>query len=42
MERKVLPVPEKIDGQVAEYTLDAMGIIIDEMTKEQRRYQESS
>jgi adenosylhomocysteinase len=42
MEMKVLPVPEKIDGQVAEYALDAMGITIDEMTKEQRRYQESS
>ena len=42
MERKVLPVPEKIDGQVAEYALDGMGITIDEMTKEQRRYQESS
>jgi adenosylhomocysteinase len=42
MERKVLAVPEKMDGQVAEYALDAMGITIDEMTKEQRRYQESS
>ena len=42
MERKVLPVPEKIDNQVAEYALDAMGISIDELTKEQRRYQEST
>jgi adenosylhomocysteinase len=42
MERKVYGVPEKIDGQVARYALDAMGIKIDEMTKAQRRYQESS
>lgn len=42
MEAKVHDVPEKIDGQVAEYALDAMGIAIDEMTKEQRRYQNSS
>jgi adenosylhomocysteinase len=41
MERKVLTVPDKIDGLVARYALDAMGIKIDEMTKEQRRYQES-
>jgi adenosylhomocysteinase len=42
MERRVYAVPEKIDRQVARYALDAMGIIIDEMTKEQKRYQESS
>lgn len=42
MEAKVHAVPEKIDGQVALYALDAMGISIDEMTKEQKRYQESS
>jgi adenosylhomocysteinase len=38
MEKKVYVVPEKIDGQVARYALDAMGITIDELTKEQRRY----
>jgi adenosylhomocysteinase len=42
MERRVYEVPEKIDGQVARYALDAMGITIDELTKEQRDYQESS
>ncbi|HEY3094566.1 MAG TPA: adenosylhomocysteinase [Nitrososphaera sp.] len=42
MERKVHGVPEKLDELVAEYALDAMGIRIDELTKEQRRYQSSS
>jgi adenosylhomocysteinase len=42
MERKVYAVPEKIDDQVARYALDAMGISIDELTEEQRRYQEST
>jgi adenosylhomocysteinase len=42
MEIKVHSVPEKIDRQVAEYALDAMGIAIDEMTEEQKRYQNSS
>jgi adenosylhomocysteinase len=42
MEKKVYGVPEKIDEQVARYALDAMGITIDEITKEQRRYQASS
>ncbi|HEX7033282.1 MAG TPA: adenosylhomocysteinase [Nitrososphaera sp.] len=42
MEAKVYDVPEKIDSQVARYALDAMGIAIDEMTAEQRRYQNSS
>lgn len=42
MERKVHSVPEKIDEQVARYALGAMGIKIDEMTKEQRHYQASS
>lgn len=35
-------VPEKIDSDVRWLALDAMGIDIDEMTKEQRRYQDSS
>jgi adenosylhomocysteinase len=42
MERKVYAVPEEIDEQVARYALDSMGISIDELTKEQRRYQASS
>ncbi|MEW6603358.1 MAG: adenosylhomocysteinase [Thermoproteota archaeon] len=42
MEKRVHDVPEKIDNQVAEYALDAMGIVIDKMTAEQRRYQDSS
>lgn len=42
MEAKVHSVPEKIDNEVAGYALDAMGIRIDEMTREQKRYQESS
>jgi len=35
-------VPEKIDSDVRWLALDVMGIDIDEMTKEQRRYQDSS
>jgi adenosylhomocysteinase len=42
MERKVYGVPEKIDEQVARYALDAMGITIDEMTREQKHYQNST
>jgi adenosylhomocysteinase len=42
MERRVYAVPENIDGQVARYALDAMGITIDEMTEEQERYRASS
>lgn len=42
MEPRVYGVPEKIDTDVAGYALDAMGIAIDEVTNEQRRYQNSS
>jgi adenosylhomocysteinase len=42
MELKVHGVPEKLDEQVGRYTLDAMGIRIDEMTEEQKRYMHSS
>lgn len=42
MEPRVHGVPEKIDGDIAGYALDATGIAIDEMTKEQRWYQNSS
>ncbi|HEX2014035.1 MAG TPA: adenosylhomocysteinase [Nitrososphaera sp.] len=42
MEVKVHPVPDKIDLEVARYALDSMGIKIDKLTKEQRRYLQSS
>jgi adenosylhomocysteinase len=38
MERKVYDVPEEIDIQVANSALEAMGIKIDKVTKEQRNY----
>jgi adenosylhomocysteinase len=42
MEPMVHGVPEKIDSDVARYALDAMGVRIDAMTKEQRHYRDSS
>jgi adenosylhomocysteinase len=42
MELKVHSVPEKIDNDVGSYALDALGIRIDEMTEEQKRYLHSS
>lgn len=41
MEARVHRVPEKIDSEVARYALDAMNIKIDELTQEQKRYQQS-
>src|SRR5918912_1968776 len=41
MEVKVHSVPEQIDQDVGSYTLDSMGIKIDQMTEEQERYQHS-
>jgi adenosylhomocysteinase len=41
MERKVYGVPEDIDLEVARSALDAMGVTIDEMTEEQKKYQNS-
>jgi adenosylhomocysteinase len=35
---KVLPVPEEIDKEVARLKLKAMGVAIDTLTKEQRKY----
>jgi adenosylhomocysteinase len=35
---QVYPVPESIDGQVARLKLKAMGITIDRLSREQRRY----
>lgn len=42
MEPVVHGVPEKIDNDVARYALGAMGVRIDAMTEEQRRYRDSS
>lgn len=42
MEVKVHGVPEQIDQDVGAYALDSMGIRIDQMTEEQKRYQQSS
>jgi adenosylhomocysteinase len=38
LEKKVYDVPAEIDGQVAQLKLHAMGIAIDTLTEEQRRY----
>jgi len=40
LERKVYPVPEEIDLRVAELKLQSMGIEIDSLNEEQRRYLE--
>ena len=42
MEVKVHSVPEQIDQDVGGYALDSMDIKIDQMTEEQKRYQQSS
>lgn len=41
MERTVHPVPRTIDEAVARLKLEAMGVAIDSLTEEQRRYLES-
>jgi adenosylhomocysteinase len=38
LEKKVYPVPLEIDRSVARIKLDAMGVSIDELTKEQSKY----
>jgi adenosylhomocysteinase len=38
LEKRVYPVPEDIDKQVASLKLETMGIRIDELTKEQADY----
>ncbi|HZK52019.1 MAG TPA: adenosylhomocysteinase, partial [Actinomycetota bacterium] len=40
LEKRVYPVPENIDKEVARLKLDTMGVRIDEMTKEQTAYLE--
>ena len=42
MEVKVHSVPEQIDQDIGGYALDSMDIKIDQMTEEQKRYQQSS
>ncbi len=41
LERRVYDVPAEIDGEVARLKLQAMGVEIDTLTEEQRRYLES-
>ena len=38
LERKVYPVPDEIDREIAKLKLDTMGIAIDELTEEQAHY----
>jgi len=38
LERKVYSVPEEIDREIARLKLEAMGIKIDTLTKEQYKY----
>src|SRR3954449_2936671 len=38
LERKVYPVPEEIDNEIARLKLETMGIAIDELTEEQAKY----
>jgi adenosylhomocysteinase len=38
LERKVYPVPEEIDREIARLKLETMGITIDQLTEEQERY----
>ncbi len=40
-DNKVFPVPKRIDNESARLKLESMGIIIDKLTKEQRKYLES-
>ena len=38
LERKVYPVPEEIDTEIARLKLDTMGVAIDALTEEQAKY----
>jgi adenosylhomocysteinase len=38
LEKKVYPVPEKIDQMIAELKLKTMGVAIDKLTSEQKKY----
>jgi len=41
LEPKVYKVPEEIDNRVAELKLQTLGVKVDKLTKEQKRYLES-
>jgi adenosylhomocysteinase len=38
LERKVYPVPEDIDQEIARLKLETMGVVVDELTEEQAKY----
>ncbi|HLG23256.1 MAG TPA: adenosylhomocysteinase, partial [Candidatus Manganitrophaceae bacterium] len=38
LEKKVYPVPAAIDAEIARLKLEAMGVKIDKLTKEQEKY----
>jgi len=38
LERRVYPVPEEIDKEIARLKLETMGIAIDRLTEEQANY----
>jgi adenosylhomocysteinase len=38
MEKRVYPVPEEIDSEIARLKLQAMGVMIDQLTEEQKKY----
>ena len=38
LERKVYPVPEEIDSEIARLKLETLGISIDRLTEEQANY----
>ncbi|MDQ3982079.1 MAG: adenosylhomocysteinase, partial [Actinomycetota bacterium] len=40
LEKKVYPVPDEIDREVARLKLETMGVRIDELTADQRAYLE--
>ena len=38
LERKVYPVPDEIDNEIARLKLETMGVDIDKLTEEQEKY----
>jgi adenosylhomocysteinase len=38
LERRVYPVPEEIDREIAQLKLETMGITIDQLTEDQAKY----
>jgi adenosylhomocysteinase len=41
LENKVYTIPEELDREIAKLKLDAMGVKIDTLTPEQKKYLES-